>query len=113
MTSLSHLHHLAWDLKGGKGEPGSVYVCVCVGGGGPGGWKGGAVSAQTPKAKQVSSPPSTHSLTRWQQPHFSKGSAEVNSPQNESDPDLDSGTATAAGRCYFCPLGNAGFPEYQ
>ena len=28
MTSLSHLHHLAWDLKGGKGEPGSVYVCV-------------------------------------------------------------------------------------
>lgn len=107
MTSLSHLHHLAWDLKSGKGEPDSV----CVGGGE--GVEMGAVSAQTPKAKQVSSPPSTHSLTRWQQPHFSKGSAEVNSPQNESDPDLDSGTATATGRCYFCPLGNAGFPEYQ
>ena len=77
---------------------------MCVLGG------GGVGSAQTPKARQVSSPPSTHSLTRCQQPHFSKGSAEVNSSQNESDPDLDSGTA---GRCYFRPLGNAGFPEYQ
>lgn len=94
MTSLSHLHHLAWDFKHGKGEPGSV--CVC-GRGGVG--RGVAVHKGQRPSKF---PPLNTFPDKMAATPLLQRSAEVNSPRVRVTLEDD-----------ICPLGDAGFPEYQ